>query len=147
MGWLLDTNVLSELRRPRPEQRVTNFVSSLPLGRMYVSAVTLAEIRFGIELVAEPNRRAELNDWLTHQIRPMFDQHVLQITEDIMLKWRLLVEQGRKTGHTFSQPDLIIAATALNYGFTVVTRDRSDYDKAGVSVINPWDDQQAKSPT
>jgi len=69
----------------------------------------------------------------------MFDHRVLQITEDIMLKWRLLVEEGRKTGHTFSQPDLIIAATAIHHGLTVVTRDRSDYDKARVPVVNPWE--------
>ena len=69
----------------------------------------------------------------------MFDQRVLPITEDIMLRWRLVVEEGRKAGHTFSQPDLIIAATALHHGLTVVTRDRSDFDKAGVPVINPWD--------
>ena len=73
-----------------------------------------------------------------HQLY-MFDQRVLPITEDIMLLWRLLVEDGRKTGHTFSQPDLIIAATALHYGLTVVTRDRSDYDKARAPVMNPWD--------
>ena len=106
---------------------------------MPVSAVTLAEIRFGIELVGEPNRRADLNDWLTNKVRPMFGERVLQITEDMMLKWRLLVEEGRKTGHTFSQPDLMIAATALHHGLTVVTRDRSDYDKARVLVVNPWD--------
>jgi predicted nucleic acid-binding protein len=69
----------------------------------------------------------------------MFGERVLQITEDIMLKWRLLVEEGRKVGHTFSQPDLIIAATAIHHGLTLVTRDRSDYDKARVPVINPWD--------
>ena len=57
-----------------------------------------------------------------------------------MLQWRLLVEEGRKTGHTFSQPDLIIAATAILHGLTVVTRDRSDYDRAGVPVVNPWDE-------
>jgi toxin FitB len=55
-----------------------------------------------------------------------------------MLKWRILLEDGRKAGHTYSQPDLIIAATALEHGLTVVTRDRSDYDKAGVPVIDPW---------
>jgi toxin FitB len=90
-------------------------------------------------LVGEANRRADLNDWLTHKVRPMFGERVLQITEDIMLKWRLLVEEGRKAGHTFSQPDLIIAATAMHHGLTIVTRDRSDYDKARVPVINPWD--------
>ena len=139
MAWLLDTNILSELRRPKPEPRVVDFVDRCPLDQLYVSAVTLAEIRFGIELVDEPNRRAELNDWLTHKVRPMFDRRVLQVTEDIMLKWRLLVEEGRKKGHTFSQPDLIIAATAIHHGLTMVTRDRSDYDKAHVPVVNPWD--------
>ena len=115
------------------------FVAGCPLDQLYVSAVTLAEIRFGIELVGEPSRRADLNSWLTNNVRPMFGERVLQITEDIMLKWRLLVEEGRKTGHTFSQPDLIIAATAIHHGLTLVTRDRSDYDKAGVPVLNPWD--------
>ena len=95
--------------------------------------------RFGIELVGEPNRRADLNDWLTNKVRPMFGERVLQITEDIMLKWQLLVEEGRKAGHTFSQPDLIIAATAIHHGLTLVTRDRSDYDKARVPVVNQWD--------
>lgn len=138
MPWLLDTNVLSELRRPKPEPKVVAFVSGCALDQLHISAVTLAEIRFGIELVNEPNRRVELSDWLTHKVRPMFDQRVLQITEDIMLKWRILVEEGRKIGHTFSQPDLIIAATAIHHGLTVVTRDRSDYDKAHVPVMNPW---------
>jgi hypothetical protein len=140
MAWLLDTNVLSELRRPRPEPAVVAFVSARPLRQLYISAVTLAEIRFGIELVSDSKHRAELHDWLTHEVRPMFHQRVLQISEDIMLKWRLLVEEGRKAGHTFSQPDLIIAATAIHYGLTVVTRDRSDYDKARVPVINPWEE-------
>jgi hypothetical protein len=58
----------------------------------------------------------------------------------VMFKWRLLVEVGRKVGHTFSQPNLIIAATALHHGLTVVTRDRSDYDRAGGPVLNPWTD-------
>jgi predicted nucleic acid-binding protein len=114
------------------------FVASRPLDQLYISVVTLAEIRFGIELVGEPGRRAELHEWLTRKVRPMFDQRVLPITEDIMLKWRLLVEEGRKTGHTFSQPDLIIAATAIHHGLTVVTRDRGDFDKARVVVVNPW---------
>ena len=139
MAWLLDTNVLSELRRPRPEPRVVAFVADRPLEQLFVSSVTLAEIRFGIELLAEPNRRAELNEWLTHKVRPMFEHRVLQVTEDIMLKWRLLVEVGRKTGHVFSQPDLLIAATAIQHNLTVVTRDRSDFDKSGVPVLNPWD--------
>lgn len=138
MAWLLDTNVLSELRKPKPEPQVVSFISSLPLGQIYISSVTVAEIRFGIEQVANELKRAALRDWLTNEIRPMFDQRVLQVTEEILLKWRQLVEEGRKVGHTFSQPDLIIAATAIHYALTVVSRDRSQYEKAGASVINPW---------
>jgi predicted nucleic acid-binding protein len=138
MAWLLDTNVLSELRRPRPNAAVIAFVSGQPLNQLYISTVTLAEVRFGIELVKDASRRFALNEWLEQTVRPMFRGRVLPITEDIMLKWRLLVEDGRKAGHTFSQPDLIIAATAIHHGHTVVTRDPNDYEKAGAGVINPW---------
>ena len=139
MAWILDTNILSELRRSNPEPKVLAFVAGLPLAQVYVSVVSFAEIRFGIELVSSATQRADLNDWLTNTIRPMFDKRVLPITEEIMLKWRLLVEEGRKIGHTFSQPDLIIAATASHHGMTVVTRDCSQFDKARVPVVNPWD--------
>ena len=137
-GWLLDTNILSELRRPKPEPRVLAFIAGQPLDLLFVSEVTLAEIRFGIELVTDASRRADLNTWLTHKVRPMFDQRVLPVSEDIMFKWRLLVEDGRKVGHTFSQPDLIIAATALQYGLTLVSRDTGDFQKARVALLNPW---------
>ena len=139
-GWLLDTNIISELRRPRPEARVLAFVAGQPLEKLFVSAVTFAEIRFGIELIGDSLRRAELNDWLAHKLRPMFDQRVLAVSEDVMFKWRLLVEDGRKVGHTFSQPDLIIAATGLHHGLTVVTRDTGDYARARVPLFNPWVD-------
>jgi toxin FitB len=137
-SWLLDTNILSELRRPKPEPNVVRFVSGQPLDSLYVSVVTFAEIRFGIELVKDASRRMELNDWLANKLRPMFEDRVLEVTEDVMLKWRLLVESGRKSGHTFSQPDLIIAATALHHGLTVVSRDTSEYEKAHVPVLDPW---------
>ncbi len=137
-GWLLDTNVLSELRRPKPSRKVIAFVARQSLDSLYISSITLAEIRFGIELVSDATRRAELSDWLTHKVRPMFEQRVLPVTEDIMFKWRMLIEEGRKAGHTFSQPDLIIAATALEHGMTLVSRDTSDYERARVLVHNPW---------
>jgi predicted nucleic acid-binding protein len=139
-GWLLDTNVLSELRRPKPNQKVVDFVAAQPLDLLFVSIVTFAEIRFGIETIADPVRRAELNDWLAHKVRPMFEERVLPVSEDVMFKWRLLVEDGRKAGHTYSQPDLIIAATARHYGLTVVTRDTADFARARVPVLNPWNE-------
>jgi toxin FitB len=136
--WLLDTNVLAELRRARPEPKVVRFVAAQSLDRLFVSTVTLAEIRFGIERLPDHARRASLHDWLAHRVRPMFDRRVLAITEDVMLKWRLMVEEGRKVGHTFAQPDLLIAATASVHGMTVVTRDSGGFAPAAVPVFNPW---------
>ncbi|MGC1408521.1 MAG: type II toxin-antitoxin system VapC family toxin [Acetobacteraceae bacterium] len=147
MSWLLDTNILSELRRHRPERKVVAFVAAQSLDLLFVSTVTFAEIRFGIEQIADAGRRAALHDWLTHKVRPMFEQRVLAITEDVMFKWRIMVEDGRKSGHTFSQPDLIIAATAVHHGHVVVTRDVSDYQRAGVPVFNPWVDAVPKRAT
>jgi predicted nucleic acid-binding protein len=138
--WLLDTNILSELRRPMPARKVVAFIAAQSLDRLFVSSVTLAEIRFGIELLPDVGRRADLFDWLIHQVRPMFEQRVLPVSEDVLLKWRLLVEEGRKAGHTYSQPDLFIAATALHHGLTVVTRDIAEFAKARVPVLNPWID-------
>jgi len=137
-GWLLDTNVISQLRRPRPNARVRRFVASQRLEDLFINTVTFAEIRFGIEAVGDAARRSELNDWLVHKVRPMLDQRVLEVSEDVMFKWRLLVEEGRKVRHTFSQPDLFIAATAQQHGLVVVTRDTADYRLTRVPTLNPW---------
>jgi predicted nucleic acid-binding protein len=137
-GWLLDTNVMSELRKMTPHRNVLSFIAALPLEDLYVSDITFAEIRFGIEQQRDPRRRAELAEWLQNAVRPMFGRRVLSISEDVMLRWRLLVEEGRKVGHTFSQPDLIIAATGLHHGMTVVTRNTADFERSGVQLLNPW---------
>lgn len=84
------------------------------------------------------SRRADLADWLAQKVRPLFEQRVLPLSEDIVFKWRLLVEEGRKTGHTYSQPDLFIAATARHHGLTLVTRDTGDYAMTQAALLNPW---------
>lgn len=137
-GWLLDTNVLSELRRHTPDPRVTEFIAAQPLNTLFVSTVTIAEIRFGIEQVSDVVRRGGLSDWLELDVRPKFSGRVLPISEDVMLKWRILVNEGRKMGHTYSQPDLIIAATALCYGLSIVTRNTEDFTRTKASILNPW---------
>lgn len=92
------------------------------------------------ELSPDAQKRVALQNWLTFKVRPMFDpQRTLPVTEDILLKWRLLMEIGRKTGYTFSQPDLLIAAIAAHHGLTVVTRDRIHFDRADVPAFNPWE--------
>lgn len=138
MSYLLDTNIVSELRRPKPEPRVLGFIAAKPLDDLYLSEVTMAEIRFGIERVPDPLKRAEIASWLDHVLRPMFGGRVLSITEEIILRWRLMVEAGRQRGHTYSQPDLFIAATASVHGLTVVTRNVGDFAETGVALVNPW---------
>jgi toxin FitB len=138
-GWLLDTNIISELRRKQPEPAVVRFVAEQPLGDLYVSDVTFAEIRFGIELIDDPERRAELHHWLTQRMRPLFDRRALPVTEDILRQWRLMFEVGRKRGQPFSHPDILIAATAAQHGLTVVTRNTGEFAAAGVAFFNPWE--------
>jgi toxin FitB len=137
-GYLLDTNVVSELRKPRPEPHVLALIAATPLDDLYLSAVTIAEIRFGIERLADPLKRAAIAGWLDHVLRPMFGGRVLTITEDIILRWRLMVEAGRQRRHTYSQPGLFIAATASVHGLTLVSRDTDDFSGTGVAIIDPW---------
>jgi predicted nucleic acid-binding protein len=138
-GWLIDTNVVSELRRARPAQKVRAFVAAQPGDVLFTSDVTFAEVRFGIEQVGDPARRADLVHWLDRTLRPLFAGRVLPVTEDALLRWRLMLETGRKTGHTFSEPDLLIAALAALADLVVVSRDTSEFIAAGVPVFAPWD--------
>jgi predicted nucleic acid-binding protein len=137
-GWLLDTNVLSELRRPQPEPQVAAFVAAQPAARLFVTTVTFAEIRFGIDLIADPKRRADLRAWLTHTLRPLFEGRVVAVTEDVLVRWRQVVESGRKRGHTYSEPDVFIAAAALVEQLVIVSRDVGEFVEADVPVLNPW---------
>lgn len=90
--WLLDTNVLSELRRPKPETKVTAFIATQPLESLFVSWVTMAESRFGIELVGDVSKRDDLKNWLSLMVRPMFDQRILPVSEDGLQEWVLGLE-------------------------------------------------------
>jgi len=95
-GWLLDTNIASELRKPKPDHRVTAFVENQPQDALFISSVSLAELRYGIEILPDPARRAELRLWLNTVIRPIFTGHVLSADEAVMLEWRVLMQYGRK---------------------------------------------------
>jgi predicted nucleic acid-binding protein len=134
----LDASILSELRRKAPAPAVVEFVSTTPLHQLHVSSLTFAEIRYGIECVTDPERRASLTQWLDHRLRPMFEGRILPLCEDTLLRWRLIIEAGRQRGHTFSHPDVLIAASAARHGLTVVSRDVTDFEAADVPTLNPW---------
>lgn len=137
-GYLLDTNVVSELRRPRPEPRVVAFVSDSPTHELFLSVVTIAELRFGIESLAVSEQRSLIATWLDQRIRPLFADRTIALDESILVRWRLLQEAGHKRGQNFSTPDMLIAATAVEHGLTVVSRDVRPFERTGVPVLNPW---------
>lgn len=137
-GWLLDTNVVSELRRRKPNSDVAEFVASQSGDDLYVTEVTFAEIIYGIEQLSDPARRVDLQSWLDNTLRPLFAGRVLGITEDVIVRWRTMVAEGRKRRHTFGQPDLFIAAIAALQDLIVVTRDIDEFVEARVPVFDPW---------
>ena len=137
-GWLLDTVVVSELRKPRCDPRVKKWSETQAPESLFLSQVTLAEIRFGIEQVEDVRFRGELATWLDRSLRPWFAERILDVDEDVLVEWRRMVARGRAINHTFSQPDLFIAATAAVHDLAVVTRNVTDFRIANVPVLDPW---------
>ena len=140
-GWLLDTNVLSELRKPRCAPTVRTWVDARDARQLFVSSVTFAEIRFGIGRLQDADRQHELNHWLEAELRPWFGERVIEIDEPVILRWRELVESGRKVGRTYSQPDLFLAAAASVHGLCLATRNTEDFIDTDVALANPWSEQ------
>lgn len=136
--WLLDTNVVSELRKPRPNRGVKTWSDAQAPDRLFLSTITLAEIRYGIERQTDPAFRAALDTWLDQRLRPWFDGRMLPVDEDVILEWRRLVARGRERNITFSQPDLFIAATARVHSLTLCTRNEHDFRDTEVPLFNPW---------
>jgi predicted nucleic acid-binding protein len=142
-SWLLDTDVVSELRKPNCDARVKAWSEGQSPSSLFLSRITIAEIRYGIERLpaGEPSRR-RLEAWLTNELRPWFSDRLLDADEDVFLIWRRLVEKGKALRHTFPQPDLLMAATAILHDLCVVTRNAADFRHTGALVLNPWTESQ-----
>jgi len=137
-GWLLDTNVVSELRKPRPDSKVIHFIAAQPGETLFLTDITLAEITYGIDQLGDAARRTDLRLWLDRNLRPLFAGRILAITEDVIVRSKTMVVEGQKRGHTFGQPDLFIAAIAALQDLVVVSRDVGEFVEAGVRVFDPW---------
>ena len=137
-GYLVDTNVVSELRKTKPNPKVKAWSDAQSPHKLYLSTITLAEIRYGIERQQDAGFQEELNHWLDQKLRPWFADRILAVDEEVILEWRRMVESGRKQGIVFSHPDILIAATARVHGLAVCTRDERGFRKTGVSVVNPF---------
>ncbi len=139
-GWLIDTNVVSEFRKPKPNPSVVSFFQDHPADTLAITEVTFAELSFGIARKTDrPEWQAETQAWLDGTLRPLFSERVFGITEGIILDWRTQVEEGRKRGHTFESLDLFIAVIALRNELIVLSRDVTHFQQAGAAILNPWD--------
>jgi hypothetical protein len=138
-GWLIDTNVVSELRKgSRCAPQVWAWATRVPRIACHLSRLSVAEIRVGIARAPNPDFRAELEAWLHDGLLPWFAERILEVDERILVRWRWLVLEGQKANYTFSQPDALLAATALEHGLGMVTRNTSDFERADVEILNPW---------
>jgi len=135
VSYLLDTNVLSETVRRRPSRAVIAWLEQVPDEALFISVLTLGEIRKGVEGLGASQRRERLRLWLEHELVAWFGQRVLPIDREVADRWgRLLGEVGRSVPAI----DSLIAATALHHELRLVTRNESDFNYPGLEVVNPW---------
>ena len=137
MSYLLDTNVLSELRRKTPNPAVSAWFATRPATSLYLSVLTLGELRKGIDGVKDEARRLALSDWLQTEMSVFFMGRVLSIDEQVADRWGQLVAAARRP---LPAVDSLLAATALVHGLSMVTRNAKDFEGLGLEVINPWSD-------
>jgi len=138
-GFLLDTNVISELVKPRPEASVTAWIEGTDESLLYLSVLTLGEIRRGIAALPQSRRRATLEAWLEKDLRARFEDRILVIDQEVADRWGLLTAAARNGGIVLPVIDGLLAATALEHNLTLVTRDTGQIPSMGVAVFNPWE--------
>ncbi len=137
-GFLLDTNILSELVRSLPEPKVTAWVAAQDLDSLFLSAVSFGELRKGITIMSQGKRRAELEAWLKTDLFNLFSGRILPMTQSVAERWGVLEGQRQLMGRPLNVPDAQIAATALEHALTLVTRNVRDFEGLGVTILNPW---------
>ena len=137
MSFLLDTCVVSELRKPHPDDGVLAWFEMCAEDMLYLSAVTLGELCYGIELLPESRRKIALMTWYA-QVCLSYTGHILDVTLPVLERWGSFRATRQKSGGTLAMGDGLIAATAIVNGMTVVTRNTSDFIGLGVDLINPW---------
>ena len=137
-GFLLDTNIVSELVKPKPEANVTEWIENTDESLLYLSVLTLGEIRRGIAALPQSRRRATLEAWLDEDLRARFEGRILVIDQEVADRWGLLTAAARHSGTVLPVIDGLLAATALEHNLTLVTRDTGQIPSMGVTVFNPW---------
>jgi toxin FitB len=138
-GYLLDTNCLSELVRVKPEPRVIEWLEAVDENLLYLSVLTLGEIRQGVAALALGRRRARLDAWLETDLPDRFAGRILSVDAPVASRWGMLSAVARRRGAPLPVVDGLLAATALHHNLTLVSRNVADFSAAHVPVLNPWE--------
>jgi toxin FitB len=137
-GYLLDTNLISELVRPKPEPRVLEWMEAADESLLYLSVLTLGEVRRGVAGLVQGKRRTRLETWLATDLQARFAGRIVPIDVPIADRWGLMAAEAKRTGKALSVIDGLLAATALHHNLTVVSRNGRDFMNTQVHVLNPW---------
>lgn len=144
MNYLLDTNVLSEYTKARPNQAVLDWVANSAESDLFLSVLSIGEIMHGIERLADSQRKVALQSWLNDDLQVRFGQRLVVIDADVMLTWGALAARLERSGRVLPFADSLIAATALRHNLILVTRNEADFEDTGVQILNPW--EESKDP-
>ena len=138
MSFLLDTNVVSEWAKPRPNPGLMRWLSEADEDRLFLSVITLAEVRFGVQRLATGARRDQLDAWIREDLTERFEGRILVVDEAVAGAWGQLMAASEARGRRMNLMDCFLAATALVRGLTLVTRDADDFSGFGGAVLDPW---------
>ena len=138
MNYLLDTNVISELISKQPNKKVVEWIDRLDPNTIYLSVITIGELRKGIEKLPPSKRRDTVKEWLEGDLLLRFQGRILKITTEVMLIWGELTGRLENEGRRITAIDSLIAAIALQGNYRLVTRNEHDFQHTGVTIINPW---------
>jgi toxin FitB len=138
MSFLLDTNVVSEWTKPRPNSGVIAWLEKADEDRVFLSVATLAESRHGVERLPAGNRRKLLDRWLRDELPLRFESRIVAVDAAVADEWGRLVAQSEARGRALGAMDGLLAATAVVHGLTLVTRNAPDFEQALTAILNPW---------
>jgi len=138
IGYLLDTCVISEFVKPKPDKHVLSWLNAMDAERVFLSAVTIGEIQQGIASLPQSNRRAELEEWMQVQLPAQFDRRILPLDAETFITWGHMITPLKQLGRSMNVMDSLIAATAVHHRMTLVTRNVSDFVHINLVILNPW---------
>jgi predicted nucleic acid-binding protein len=145
VSFLLDTNVVSEWVKSRPDRSVVAWLAAVDEDQVFISVVTLAELRYGIERMTAGSRRNRLARWLRDDLPPRFERRILSIDHIVADAWGKVVARSEAAGRPIGAMDAFIAATAEAHGLILVTRNVSDFEASVKAIINPWAKEDTSS--